>query len=156
MCVNESDQVRGTRTHPAGFTGLNAAGYIITWVKWILRPESHRHRLLYERSALLALPRRNETGAPARTCTSNLRLRTATCRALTPRELKLRHVGAAPTRAVWKTAMRAATSMTCKWWLNSELRRTLLLFRETLICLSYSAVKWSLREVTLPGLSVIG
>jgi hypothetical protein len=35
--------------------------------------------------------------------------------------------------------MRAATSMTWKWWLNSELRRTLLLFRETLICLSYSA-----------------
>ena len=32
MCVNESGQVRGTRTHPAGFTGLNAAGYIITWV----------------------------------------------------------------------------------------------------------------------------
>jgi len=80
-------QVRGTCTHPAGFTGLNAAGYIITWLKWILRPESHRHRLLYERSAFLALPRRNETGAPARTCTSNLRLRTAACRALTPREL---------------------------------------------------------------------
>ena len=85
---HESGQVRGTRTHPAGFTGLNAAGYIITWANWILRPESHRHGLLYERSALLALPRRNETGAPARTCTSNLRLRTATCRALTPRELK--------------------------------------------------------------------
>ncbi len=31
MCVSESGQVRGTRTHPAGFTGLNAAGYIITW-----------------------------------------------------------------------------------------------------------------------------
>ena len=28
---HESGQVRGTRTHPAGFTGLNAAGYIITW-----------------------------------------------------------------------------------------------------------------------------
>jgi len=81
-------QVRGTCTHPAGFTGLNAAGYIITWLKWILRPESHRHRLLYERSAFLALPRRNETGAPARTCTSTLRLRTATCTTLTPRELK--------------------------------------------------------------------
>ncbi len=25
-------QVRGTRTHPAGFTGLNATCYIITWV----------------------------------------------------------------------------------------------------------------------------
>ncbi len=83
----ESGQVRGTCTHPAGFTSLNAAAYIITWVKWILRPESHRHRLLYERSAFLALPRRNETGAPARTCTSTLRLRTATCMTLTPREL---------------------------------------------------------------------
>jgi hypothetical protein len=30
MCVNEMGQVRGTCTHPAGFTGLNAAGYIIT------------------------------------------------------------------------------------------------------------------------------
>jgi len=29
---HESGQVRGTCTHPAGFTGLNAAGYIITWV----------------------------------------------------------------------------------------------------------------------------
>jgi hypothetical protein len=28
---HEIGQVRGTRTHPAGFTGLNAAGYIITW-----------------------------------------------------------------------------------------------------------------------------
>ena len=85
---HEIGQVRGTCTHPAGFTGLNAAGYIITWVKWILRPGLHRHRLLYERSAFLALPRRNEIGAPARTCTSTLRLRTATCTALTPRELK--------------------------------------------------------------------
>ena len=80
--------------------------------KWILRSESHRHGLLYERSALLALPRRNETGAPARTCTSTLRLRTAACMALTLRELKrLHHAGAAPARAVWKTAMRTATSM---------------------------------------------
>jgi len=29
---HEIGQVRGTCTHPAGFTGLNAAGYIITWV----------------------------------------------------------------------------------------------------------------------------
>src|SRR5271168_1090011 len=124
----------------------------------VLRPESHRHRLLYERSAFLALPRRNETGAPARTCTSNLRLRTAACMALTPRELgkRLHHAGAAPARAVWKTAMRAATSMMLDWWLNSELRRTLLGFSEALICLSYSAVKLSLYEVTLLGLSVIG
>src|SRR5271170_6836953 len=93
--------------------------------KMILRPESHRHGLLYERSALLALPRRNETGAPA-------------------------------AHAVWKTAMRAATSMMLDWWLNSVSRRTLLGFSEALICLSYSALEWSLREVTLPGLSVIG
>ena len=52
--------------------------------------------------------------------------------------------------------MRAATSMMLDWWLNSELRRTLLGFSEALIFLSYSALKWSLREVTLPGLSVIG
>ena len=159
MCVSEIGQVRGTCTHPAGFTGLNAAGYIITWENWILRPVSHRHRLLYERSAFLALPRRNETGAPARTCTSTLRLRTATCTTLTPREQmgkRLHHAGAAPARAVWKTAMRAATSMMLDWWLNSELRRTLLGFSEALICLSYSAIKWSLREVTLLGQSVIG
>ena len=68
--------------------------------------------------------------------------------------LKLRHAGAAPARAVWKTAMRAATSMTCKWWLNSELRRTLLGFSEALICLSYSG--WSSRAVTLRVLSLIG
>lgn len=64
---------------------------LLTAGNWILRPESHRHRLLYERSALLALPRRNENtadrrSAPARTCTSTLRLRTATRTTLTPRE----------------------------------------------------------------------
>jgi hypothetical protein len=69
---------------------------------------------------------------------------------------RLHHAGAAPARAVWKTAMRAATSMMLDWWLNSVSRRTLLGFSEALICLSYSALKWSLREVTLPGLSVIG
>jgi hypothetical protein len=58
----------------------------------------------------------------------------------------LHHAGAAPARAVWKTAMRAATSMMRDYcplqkWLNSELRRTLLGFSEALICLSYSAVK---------------
>ena len=156
MCVNEIDQVRGTRTHPAGFTGLNAAGYIITWENWILRPVSHRHRLLYERSALLALPRRNETGAPARTCTSTLRLRTATCMLLHLGSSKrLHHAGAAPAHAVWKTAMRAATSMMLDWWLNSELRRTLLGFNEALICLSYSAVKWSLHEELHLGRPII-
>src|SRR5271170_3355467 len=36
---------------------------------------------------------------------------------------RLHHAGAAPARAVWKTAMRAATSMMLEWWLNSELRR---------------------------------
>jgi hypothetical protein len=96
--------------------------------------------------------------APARTCTSTLRLRTAACITLTPRELKrLHHAGAAPTHTVWKTVMRTDTSMMLvDWWLNSVSRRTLLGFSEVLICLSYSAVKWSLREVTLPGQSVIG
>jgi hypothetical protein len=78
--------------------------------------------------------------------------------ALTPRELKrLHHAGAAPARAVWKTAMRTDTSMMLvDWWLNSVSRRTLLGFSEALICLSYSAVKWSLHEVTLLVLSIIG
>ena len=31
MGVNKNGQVCGTRTHPADFTGPNAAGYIITW-----------------------------------------------------------------------------------------------------------------------------
>src|ERR1700722_19052779 len=53
---------------------------------------------------------------------------------------RLHHAGAAPAHAVWKTAMRAATSMMLDWWLNSELRRTLLGFSEALICLSYSAL----------------
>ena len=128
-----------------------------TAVKWILRPESHRHGLLYERSALLALPRRNETGAPARTCTSNLRLRTATCRALTPRELKTyASCRCCPGPSGLEDRHARCYINDVKWWLNSELRRTLLGFNEALICLSYSALKWSLREVTLPGLSVIG
>ncbi len=191
MCVNETGQVRGTRTHPAGFTGLNAAGYIITWVKWILRPESHRHRLLYERSAFLALPRRNETtadrrSAPARTCTSNLRVdelrsreaspcgrpagrrscrfpsgkrRTATCRTLTPRELMGKTCASCrcrPGPCGLEDRHARCYINDVKWWLNSELRRTLLGFSEALISLSYSALKWSLREVTLLGLSVIG
>ncbi len=42
-----------------------------------------------------------------------------------------------------------------KWWLNSELRRTLLGFSEALIFLSYSAVNGSLHEVTLLGLPII-
>ena len=84
-----------------------------------------------------------DPSAPARNCTSILRLRTAACTTLTPRELgkRLHHAGAAPAPAVWKTAMRAATSMMLDWWLNSELRRTLLGFSEALICLSYSALK---------------
>ncbi len=67
----------------------------------------------------------------------------------------MHHAGAAPARAVWKTAMRAATSMMLELWLNSELRRTLLGFSEALISLSYSAVNWSLHEVTLLGLPII-
>ena len=107
-----------------------------------------------------------EFGAPARTRTSNLRLRTATCRTLTPRELKLRHAGAAQvlahgSSAVWKTPWTVSPHASgyindVKWWLNSVSRRTLLGFSEALICLSYSALKWSLHEVTLLDLSIIG
>lgn len=103
-------------------------------------------------------------GAPARTCTSNLRLRRAACMALTPRERispagfapasrasetrilsaelrgwkkVVRHAGAAPAPAVWKTAVLAVTPMTQKkWWLPPVSRRPLLLFREALISLS--------------------
>ena len=49
-------------------------------LKAILRPALPRHGLLYERSALLAsATEESESGAPARTCTSNLRLRRAAC-----------------------------------------------------------------------------
>ena len=68
---------------------------------------------------------------------------------------RLHHAGAAPAHAVWKTAMRAATSMMLDWWLNSELRRTLLGFSEALICLSYSALKWSLHEELHLGRPII-
>ncbi len=58
-------------------------------LKAILRPALPRHGLLYERSALLTSATEElESGAPARTCTSNLRLRRAACSSLTPRELK--------------------------------------------------------------------
>jgi hypothetical protein len=66
MCVNtitavRKTQVYGTRTHPAGFTGPNAAATSSpgSAYKWVLRSASHRHRLLYERSAFLHLPQRN-------------------------------------------------------------------------------------------------
>ena len=74
MCVRKKGQVRGSRTHPAGFTGPNAAA--------TSSPEKKR--------------------APARTCTSTLRLRTAACTTLTPREQgnALHHAGAASTHAV--------------------------------------------------------
>jgi hypothetical protein len=53
--------------------------------------------------------------------------------------------------------MHGSYTSGANWWLNSELRRTLLGFSEALIFLSYSAVgNWSLHRVTLPGLSVIG
>ena len=82
-----------------------------------------------------------KNGAPARTCTSNLRLRRAACTILLHlgseyprqeshlrRELRklaffllnygdgkvVRHAGAAPAPAVWKTAVLAVTPMTRK------------------------------------------
>ena len=51
----------------------------------------------------------------------------------------LRHAGAAPAPAVWKTAVLAVTPMTRKWWLRPVSRRTLLVFSEALIYLSYTA-----------------
>jgi hypothetical protein len=53
----------------------------------------------------------------------------------------VRHAGAAPAPAVWKTAVLAVTPMTpMKWWLRPVSRRTLLVFSEALIYLSYAAV----------------
>ena len=52
----------------------------------------------------------------------------------------MRHAGAAPAPAVWKTAVLSATPMTRKWWLRPVSRRTLLGFSEALIYLSYTAV----------------
>ena len=66
----------------------------------------------------------------------------------------VRHAGAAPALSVWKTDVLAVTPMTRKWWLHPVSRRTLLVFSEALISLSYTA-QWSLHEVTLLGLSVI-
>ncbi len=51
----------------------------------------------------------------------------------------VRHTGAAPVLAVWKTAVLAVTPMTRKWWLRPVSRRTLLVFSEALISLSYTA-----------------
>jgi hypothetical protein len=51
----------------------------------------------------------------------------------------VRHAGAAPAPAVWKTAVLAVTPMTRKWWLRPVSRRTLLVFSEALIYLSYTA-----------------
>ena len=52
----------------------------------------------------------------------------------------VRHAGAAPAPAVWKTAVLAVTPMTrMKWWLRPVSRRTLLVFSEALIYLSYAA-----------------
>ncbi len=53
----------------------------------------------------------------------------------------VRHAGAAPAPAVWKTAVLAVTPMTrMKRWLHPVSRRTLLVFSEALISFSYAAV----------------
>ena len=92
----------------------------------------------------------------------------------------LRHAGAAPAPAVWKTAVLAVTPMTHsgQWWLLPVSHRTPLGFNEVLIYLSYTASgpsarycaavsrlsgagsafelrrneEWSPDEVMLPGL----
>lgn len=77
----------------------------------------------------------------------------------------VRHVGAAPTSPRWKRGIFADdTSGARKRWLRPVSRRTLLVFSEALIYLSYTAVRqaqglrqeWSLHEVTLLGRPVIG
>ena len=55
-------------------------------------------------------------------------------------KMMVRHAGAAPTLSAWKADVLAVTPMTLKSWLRSELRRTLLVFSEALIYLSYTAV----------------
>ena len=53
----------------------------------------------------------------------------------------VRHAGIARALTVWKTAVLAVTPMTRKkWWLRPVSRRTLLVFSEALIYLSYTAV----------------
>ena len=57
----------------------------------------------------------------------------------------VRHAGAAPAPAVWKTAVLAVTRMTRKSCLRPVSRRTLLVFSEALIYLSYAAIGPSAR-----------
>ena len=52
----------------------------------------------------------------------------------------MRHAGAAPALAVWKTAVLAVTPMTRMWWLLPVSHRTPLGFSEVLIYLSYAAM----------------
>lgn len=53
----------------------------------------------------------------------------------------VRHVGAAPTRPVWKTGMLAVTSMPqMKWPLEWVARPPLRIFNPPLICLSHPAL----------------
>ena len=51
----------------------------------------------------------------------------------------VRHVGAAPTRSVWKTDMLAVTSMPRNWSLELVARQPLRIFNPPLICLSHPA-----------------
>ena len=106
--------------------------------KWRPRMDLRHQPPESESGALPLSYRAKRKFAPARICTSNLRLRRAACRALTLRELR-------------------------EWWLRSESRRTLLVFSEALISLSYTALRqaqglwqWFLRTVSRRGRSVIG
>ena len=77
---------------------------------------------------------------------------------LTPRELKrLHHAGAAPAHAVWKTAMRAATSMMLELVAEFGIApNSPRLQRGANLSQLFSLWgKWSLHEVTLLGLSII-
>lgn len=68
---------------------------------WVDQPDLHRHCRLHRAGCYCYNMVNIGNGAPARTRTSNLRLRTAVCRTLTPRELEnmALHAGAAPASA---------------------------------------------------------
>jgi hypothetical protein len=124
-------------SHPhGGFHRAECSCYNMISI-WILRSALPRHDLLYKRSAFLSLPRRNQTGAPARTCTSNSRLRKAVCTALTLQEQE----NGAPCRCRPGAVCLEGRSASCytndaEKWLPPVSRRPLLVFSEALIYLS--------------------
>ena len=98
------------------FTGSNAGCYITASIKWILRPALPRHGLLYERSALLgSATEESESGAPAMTCTSNLRLRRAACRICYTSGAEMSPAGVAPASRASEARILSAELRGSKW-----------------------------------------